>query len=673
MPGCGEKASRWRSLELPDEFRAEFTGERVIPGQVEDNLFNEHLARYRFAAHLWQGAGKILDAGCGTGYGTAELALSGAEVLGIDVSEEAVTHARTNYARSNYVPPNIRFEQASCAAIPAETQAFRLITAFEVIEHVADWRGFLREAYRVLDEAGMFLVSTPNKLYYAESRQKAGPNPFHVHEFTEAEFRSELAQVFPQVKILLQNHVEGIAFSGEDTDGAALEISDRKADPDGAHFFLAVCGKQPLPRIASFVFIPESGNVLQTRERHIALLDGEILKKNQWIEREQVERQRMLDKVREMEAELEEHNQWAQQANVEAERRARLVAELQAELQQSNEWAQVRDAEATARGQVIERLQQELAESNEWAQVRDAEAVTRGQAIERLQQELAKSNEWAQARDAEAAARGQAIERLQQELAKSNQWALDRDAEAAARGQLIERLQEELRKSNEWAQHRDAEAVERGRRVEQLQGEVAQAVAWAKDREAEAEERSRRIEQLQDELGQSNAWALAREAEAEERGQRVVELQTELERATEWAKSRDAEAEERGQRIVGLQEEYARLERDMAASRTGYEAAIEQWQREKQAADQWAMDTERRLSAERDAAREAFAAKEIELRNSLERLAALQADAEQLRAQLADANDQMDMIAQSRWVRLGRTVRIGPEIHRDTGDPSELK
>ena len=300
---------------------------------MEDDLFNEHLARYRFAARLLPGVGRVLDAGCGAGYGTAELAKSCSAVLGIDISEEAVAHARSSY-------PNLSFEQASCLAIPAETKAFRIVTAFEVIEHLDDWRGFLREVSRVLDDAGLLLVSTPNRLYYEESRRQAGPNPFHVHEFTGEEFRSELEQVFPHVKLLLQNHVEGIAFSTGETEAAAIEISGRKADPDSAHFFLAVCGKQPLPSIASFVFIPGSGNVLQTRERHIALLDGEILKKNQWIEREQAERQRMLDKVREMEAELEEHNQWAQRANLETARHAELVAELQEEVRRSNEWAQ---------------------------------------------------------------------------------------------------------------------------------------------------------------------------------------------------------------------------------------------------------------------------------------------------------------------------------------------
>jgi protein-L-isoaspartate O-methyltransferase len=52
---------------------AEFTGERVIPGEVDIDLLNEHMARYTFAARLARGK-RVLDAGCGTGYGSAELA-----------------------------------------------------------------------------------------------------------------------------------------------------------------------------------------------------------------------------------------------------------------------------------------------------------------------------------------------------------------------------------------------------------------------------------------------------------------------------------------------------------------------------------------------------------------------------------------------------------------------
>jgi predicted O-methyltransferase YrrM len=52
---------------------AEFTGERLIPGQVDVDLLNEHMARYTFAVRLARGK-RVLDAGCGAGYGSAELA-----------------------------------------------------------------------------------------------------------------------------------------------------------------------------------------------------------------------------------------------------------------------------------------------------------------------------------------------------------------------------------------------------------------------------------------------------------------------------------------------------------------------------------------------------------------------------------------------------------------------
>ena len=70
----------------------EFTGQRVIPGKVDPDLWNEHFARYAFAARLARQK-RVLDIACGSGYGSAELAKVARSVTGIDVSEEAVAHA----------------------------------------------------------------------------------------------------------------------------------------------------------------------------------------------------------------------------------------------------------------------------------------------------------------------------------------------------------------------------------------------------------------------------------------------------------------------------------------------------------------------------------------------------------------------------------------------------
>src|SRR5579862_7547633 len=130
MPGLGAKPSWSNTL-------AEFTGERVIPGEVDVDLLNEHLARYTFAARLARGK-RVLDAGCGAGYGSAELALAAESVTGVDVAPEAI-----EFACGHYQMPNLRFELGSCTALPFGNGSFDLVVAFEVIEHLEDWRGFL--------------------------------------------------------------------------------------------------------------------------------------------------------------------------------------------------------------------------------------------------------------------------------------------------------------------------------------------------------------------------------------------------------------------------------------------------------------------------------------------------------------------------------------------------
>ena len=105
----------------------EFTGERVIPGKVSDDLWAEHVARYAFAQRLAPGR-RVLDLGCGTGYGTVGLAKHSRElVAGVDCSVEAIEYAVTNF-------PGPHFLRASATMLPFCESSFDLICAFEVIE-----------------------------------------------------------------------------------------------------------------------------------------------------------------------------------------------------------------------------------------------------------------------------------------------------------------------------------------------------------------------------------------------------------------------------------------------------------------------------------------------------------------------------------------------------------
>ena len=366
----------------------EFTGERITPGEVDADLLNEHLARYIFAARLAQHK-RVLDAGCGAGYGAAELARVAQEVVGIDRAEEAIAWAREHYPRAN-----LRFETGDCAALPAADASLDLVVAFEVIEHLEDWRGFLREVRRVLAPGGQFIVSTPNRLYYAEHRRLAGPNPFHRHEFEFDEFRTELGAVFPHVSLFVENHAAGVVFQPLEPDATAEVKVEGASVPAESHFFVAVCALRPQTGAPTFVYVPRAANVLREREHHIELLEAELATKNAWLEKAKAElaqlnddHQQVLAMFRRQTAELEEHNRWAEILNQQlAERHAR-VAALQDEL--AAEEAAAREVAAGYQAKVQE-LEQENARKTEWAVQTEARFTAE---LESRSAELARSVE----------------------------------------------------------------------------------------------------------------------------------------------------------------------------------------------------------------------------------------------------------------------------------------
>jgi len=360
---------------------AEFTGERVIPGLVDADLLNEHLARYLFAKHFigrMPQPASVLDAGCGSGYGSAELAKTGASVTGADVSGEAVT-----YAREQFGAQGIRFVEAPCESLPFEPESFDLVTAFEVIEHLERWQELLTEANRVLKPGGVLLVSTPNRDYYTESRGEAGPNPFHVHEFDYPEFHQALNAVFPHVRIWTQNHAGAIVFAPPTPEGALLEASGAP-DPGGAHFYLAACSRSPLGVNEIFTWTPSSGNVLREREKHIARLTGELHQKDAWLQQNIDEHGELLRRHEALTAELKASNDWAANLNAELKQRIEHIVILQDDLDKRLEW--VRSLEGRNR-----ELEEELA-----AAQREAQTV-----IDRLEATVIERTEWARRVEAE--------------------------------------------------------------------------------------------------------------------------------------------------------------------------------------------------------------------------------------------------------------------------------
>jgi 2-polyprenyl-6-hydroxyphenyl methylase/3-demethylubiquinone-9 3-methyltransferase len=139
----------------------------------------------------WQGdecsrtplAGKTaLDVGCGAGLLTEPLARLGASVTGIDASPEVIAVAR-EHAEAMALAIDYR------AGDVQELQGqFDLVTAMEVIEHVADPSTFLKALARRLAPGGLLILSTPNatawsRLMMITVGEGLGRIPKGTHDF----------------------------------------------------------------------------------------------------------------------------------------------------------------------------------------------------------------------------------------------------------------------------------------------------------------------------------------------------------------------------------------------------------------------------------------------------------------------------------------------------------
>jgi SAM-dependent methyltransferase len=375
---------------------AEFTGERVIPGQVDPDLWNEHLARYRFAARYARGAKRVLDAGCGSGYGSAALGAHAQQVVGIDFAREAVEYARTTYAL-----PNLHFVQASGAALPFPDRTFDFAASFEVIEHLPDWKDFLRELRRVVAPGGRLLISTPNEDYYAESRRETGPNPYHVHEFKYEEFAAELRELFPSVTLFLQNHVQGVGFEpGGSRSNIEAFAEPAAQDAHEANFFVALCGDEPPSDTSLFIYVPSTANLLREREQHIARLESELDLKNAWLNDAKDELQRTVAMFRTQTAELEERNRWAAELDGKLREAGERIVAVQDELVSTRQGYEdkIHDLESDLRTKIdwALRTDEELRKCAELLDTAEKTVIERSDWAMRLQSELdfIKSSRW---------------------------------------------------------------------------------------------------------------------------------------------------------------------------------------------------------------------------------------------------------------------------------------
>lgn len=99
--------------------------------------------------------GTLFDVGCSTGFFLLIARKMGFETYGMEASEKAVSIARDKYKLN--VARALTFDE-----LPQEfKKPYKVITAFEVLEHVHEPEKFLKDIYSFLDEDGIFIMSCP--------------------------------------------------------------------------------------------------------------------------------------------------------------------------------------------------------------------------------------------------------------------------------------------------------------------------------------------------------------------------------------------------------------------------------------------------------------------------------------------------------------------------------
>ncbi len=129
-----------------------------------------HFARDGKSLRPFEGL-SLLDIGCGGGLLSEPMAKMGFTVTGVDPSEKNIGTARAHAAQSG-VPVNYR--AADAESLVAEGQGSDMVLNMEVVEHVADLRGYLQATAALVKPGGLMLVATLNRTLKALALAKIG-------------------------------------------------------------------------------------------------------------------------------------------------------------------------------------------------------------------------------------------------------------------------------------------------------------------------------------------------------------------------------------------------------------------------------------------------------------------------------------------------------------------
>jgi SAM-dependent methyltransferase len=219
--------------------------ERVTHLYPNDCYFT-HLSIYRFAAQYCQG-GHVLDAGSGAGYGSAYLAEQGAKsVVGVDLSEDAVT-----FSRKHFVRPNLEYQVMDVGNITGFSSGqFDLIFSSNTLEHVPRVFGFFNQVWHLVNAEGTLIVAVPPITHSFDWTGNIA-NPYHLNIWTPFQWFRVLCLFFediqpywhrfsnPKVRLDFWNTPEQTVITEQDFDFQPVGVEAYAQNPTLTAIFLA--------------------------------------------------------------------------------------------------------------------------------------------------------------------------------------------------------------------------------------------------------------------------------------------------------------------------------------------------------------------------------------------------------------------------------------------------
>ncbi len=169
-----------------------------------------------FSSRCGELSGKrVLDIGCGGGLLAERFAASSAIVTGIDLSPVAIDAAKSHAKGSGL---EIDYKLASPAQLASQNpELFDVIICAEVLEHVDDLNGFLRDSLSMLKEGGLFFFGTINKTFKARffalfvAEDILGMVPKGTHDYNRFVRPSVLKEILERNGVFIEE-IKGMTY-----------------------------------------------------------------------------------------------------------------------------------------------------------------------------------------------------------------------------------------------------------------------------------------------------------------------------------------------------------------------------------------------------------------------------------------------------------------------------